>query len=295
MSIQKVAIVCGTHGNEITGVYLYQKWQHQKDLVERTGIETTLVHANPKAYNKNRRYIDQDLNRQFASADLANPELAGYEQSRAKAINQQIGPKGAPKSDLVIDLHTTTSNMGPTLLLPQKGTFYSQLAGYVKQKMPNVVIFCDEDDKPNEEHKLLCTLGRYGVIVEVGPVPQSVLRYDVFAQSEQMTQLILDFVELYNAQTIPALPDKIEAYRFMTSVKLPTNQAGERIAMVHPEVQDHDFKPLEPGDPLFITFDGDVIPYAGTTTVYPAFINEAAYYDNNLAASLMEKIELQIN
>ncbi|WP_017446035.1 aspartoacylase [Gayadomonas joobiniege] len=294
MTIKTVAVVCGTHGNEITGVYLHKKWQKNQALIQRTSISTQLVHANPKAYTNNRRYIDQDLNRQFAKHDLENMALGGYEQSRAKVINQQLGPKGNSKTDLIIDLHTTTSQMGPTLLLPQKGAFYNQLAAYVSMQMPEVIVFCDEDDKANDEHKLLCTIGRYGVIVEVGPVPQSVLRHDVFEKSEKMTQLILDFVELYNNNQLPELPKTVAAYRYLKSLTLPVNEQGERIGMVHKHVQDNDFKPLQPGEPLFITFDGEVIPYQGDKTVYPAFVNEAAYYDNNLATSLMEKIELKV-
>jgi len=294
MSIKQLAIVCGTHGNEITGVYLMKKWQKNSQLITRDTFQTKLVQGNPKAYEVNRRYVDQDLNRQFSKASLANESLSGYEELRAKVLNQIIGPKSDPKTDFVIDLHTTTSNMGPTLLMPQRGRFYNFLAAYVKQQMPDVTVFCDEDHKHNDEHHMVCTMGKYGVVVEVGPVPQSVLRHDVFEQSEALTQVILDFVDLYNQDKLPELPASIEAFRFLKSLKLPLNEAGERIGMVHKNVQDKDFKQLNPGDPLFITFDGDVIPYDGDTTVYTAFVNEAAYYDNNLATSLMEKITLEI-
>lgn len=294
MPIKQVAIICGTHGNEITGVYLMKKWQKNIQAISRDSFKTQLIHGNPKAYEINRRYVDNDLNRRFSSKDLIDDSLGTYEENRAKVINQLIGPKGNAKADLVVDLHTTTSNMGPTMLMPQRGRFYNLLAAYVKKNMPEAVIFCDEDHKENEEHHLLCTTGRYGVIVEVGPVPQSVLRHDVFEQSETLTNIILDFVEHYNQDSLPELPESIEAFRFIKSVKLPLDAQGERLGMVHKNVQDNDFAPLNPGDPLFVTFDGDVIPYDGDKTVYTAFVNEAAYYDNNLATSLMEKIELEI-
>ena len=295
MSIKTVAVVCGTHGNEITGVYLMKKWQKAQQQISRSTFSTQLLQGNPKAYEINRRYVDKDLNRQFATRDLENPDLAYYEALRAKSINQILGPKGNPKTDLVIDLHTTTSNMGPTLLMPQKGEFYSRLAAYVKSKMPEAVIFCDEDHKANSDHHLLCTIGRYGVIVEVGPVPQSVLRHDVFEQSETLTQHILDFVELFNSNTVPELPKEIEAFRFVKSLKLPTDESGERIGMVHKHIQDSDFKAVKPGEPLFQLFDGGVINLDGDETLYTAFVNEAAYYDNNLATSLMRKITLRVD
>ncbi|MER2490591.1 aspartoacylase [Catenovulum sediminis] len=292
MSIKNVAIVCGTHGNEITGVYLMKKWQKDLSLISRESFSTGLLQGNPKAYEINRRYVDKDLNRQFAQKDLENPELGSYEENRAKVINQILGPKGNPKTDLIIDLHTTTSNMGPTVLIPQKGRFYNLLAAYVKQQMPEAIVFCDEDSRANEDHHLLCTVGKYGVIVEVGPVPQSVLRHDVFEQSEQLTQIILDFVELFNQDALPELPESVEVFRFIKSLTLPVDEQGERIGMVHKHVQDSDFAQLNPGDPLFMKFDGEAILYDGDKTVYTAFVNEAAYYDNNLATSLMEKAVL---
>ncbi|WP_329604287.1 aspartoacylase [Saccharobesus litoralis] len=290
MSINKVAIVGGTHGNEITGYYLLQKWQDSPELIQRPSLNTSTLLANPKAYEISRRYVDQDLNRQFARHNLEDPTLGGYEQNRAKVINQAIGPKGNPKSDLVIDLHTTTSNMGPTLLMPQSGEFYNKLAAYIKMQMPSVTIFRDEDHKSNDEHHLLATVGKYGVIVEVGPVPQAVLRHDVFQQTEQMVNTILDFAHLYNENNLPDLPRETEAFRFLQSLTLPLNEKGERIGMIHQSVQDSDFKALNPGDPLFQLFNGETITYAGDKTVYTAFVNEAAYYDKNLATSLMEKV-----
>ncbi len=296
MSINKVAIVGGTHGNEITGYYLLQKWQQTPSLIERGSFSTSTLLANPGAFKISRRYVDQDLNRQFANKNLSDHTLDGYEHNRAKVINELLGPKGPnTKTDLVIDLHTTTSNMGPTLLMPQAGEFYNKLAAFIKMKMPEVNIFRDEDHKALEDHHLLATVGRYGVIVEVGPVPQAVLRHDVFEQSETLTQLILDFAEGLNTDTLPELPKETEAYRFLKSLTLPVNEKGERIGMVHRNLQDSDFGPIEPGDAIFSTFDGDDICYDGDKTVYSAFVNEAAYYDNNLATSLMEKVIIRLD
>ena len=293
--INSVAIVGGTHGNEFTGIYLIKQWQKSPEQVTRESFSTELIFANPRAFSENKRYCDQDLNRQFKHVDLANPELAGYEQSRAKALNQQIGPFENPRIDFVIDLHTTTSNMGPTLLLLQQGDFYRQLAIYVKTKMPDVIIIRDEDHVDRAEHRLLATLGRLGVIVEVGPVSQGVLKADVYLQTEQMTQLILDFVELWNTDKVPELPQQIDAFRYTETIKLPLDAQGNRLGMVHAQVHDADFLPLNPGDPLFQCFDGSVITYQGSQTVYPGFVNEAAYYDNNLAMSFHEKIVLTLD
>lgn len=290
INIDSVAIVGGTHGNELAGIYLVNYWQSNSEIIARNSFTTELLHANHNAMALNKRYTDADLNRQFSAKSLTDYSLSNYEQSRAKVLNQQLGPKGDPKTDLVIDLHNTTSNMGPTLLIPQKGRFYDLMAIYIRSKMPEVVIYLDEDEKTNDEHHLLCTLGKYGVIVEVGPVPQGVLKHEVTKQMSDMTLHLLDFVEAYNSNSLPQLPKHTEAFRYTYSLYLPTDQKGNRIGMVHQSVEGNDFKALQPGEPLFVTFDGDVINYDGENTVYPTFINEAAYYDNNLAMSLCEKV-----
>jgi aspartoacylase len=287
--IENIAIVGGTHGNELAGIYLVKHWIESPELVARNAFDTHLVLANHNAMDKNIRYTDCDLNRQFSKAALADFSLGNYEQSRAKVLNQQLGPKGNSNTDLVIDLHNTTSNMGPTLLIPQRGEFYDLMAIYLKQFMPEVVVFLDEDHKSNDEHHLLCTIGQYGVIVEVGPVAQGVLKHQVTEQMATMTQLILDFVQAYNTDSLPVLANKIEAFRYKKSLTLPVDADNNRIAMVHQDVEGNDFKALTPGSPIFQTFNGESILYKGTETVYPTFINEAAYYDNNLAMSLCVK------
>ena len=166
--IKQVAIVGGVHGNEFSGIYLVRQYQGQPEQVTRPSFNTELVWANPEAHYANKRYLHSDLNRQFKNTDLADPQLSNYEQSRAKVLNTQLGPKGNARTDLLIDLHNTTSNMGACLILTQAGPFYNKLAAYVKMVMPEAIISRDEDHFAAEDHALMCTLGRYGVLVEVG-------------------------------------------------------------------------------------------------------------------------------
>ena len=294
VAIKQVAIVGGVHGNEFSGIYLVKHYQANPSEVARSSFNTETVWANPEAHYANKRYLHADLNRQFKNVDLANPTLSNYEQSRAKVLNAQLGPKGQARTDLLIDLHNTTSNMGACLILTQAGRFYNQLAAYVKMMMPEAIISRDEDHFAAEDHALMCTLGRYGVLVEVGPQPQSVLRHDILELMDRMTKHILDFVELYNTEQLPELPKQIEAYRYLHSIKLPVNEKGERLGMVHKNIQDNDYQPIQPGDAIFSLFDGSEVYYDGDVTVYPTFINEAAYYDNNLAMSLNEKVIIEV-
>lgn len=291
--INSVTIVGGTHGNEYTGIYLLKKWAQSPQLVERESFSMETVFANTNAFRDNRRYLDCDLNRQFRLPDLADTELSNYEQSRAKAINAQVGPKGEAKTDFIIDLHNTTSNMGPSLILLQSDTFNLQMAAYVKQRMPEAVMIM-EDQIPLEEQAYLCSVAKQGVIVEVGPQPQSVLRQDIMEWMETLTQHVLDFVEAYNTNTLTDLPDNVGMYYYTETLTLPMNEAGERIGMVHKNVQDKDFEALNPGDPIFTLFSGEELNWEGDYVAYPHFINEAAYYDNNLAMSLAKWVEYTV-
>lgn len=288
-----VAIVGGTHGNEFSGIYALKQWQSNPAITARDSFSTEHVFANPSAYSANKRYVDCDLNRQFDPKLLADYSLANYEQSRAKALNQQLGPKGDPRVDFIIDLHNTTSNMGPTLILLTLDMFNKQLAAYISERMPDAIILVEDHIEPIQ-HAFLCSIGKQGVIVEVGPQPQSVLRHDVMESMQEMTTHILDFVHLFNIDKVPALPRSITAYRYKETLHLPQNAHGERIGMVHQHVQDKDFQPIQPGEPLFMCFDGTELTWQGDYTAYPHFINEAAYYDNNIAMSMANVFTLTV-
>lgn len=290
-SIKHVAITGGTHGNELTGVHLLKYWREHPDEVARQSFATELHLTNPKAHGHNRRYIDQDLNRQFRLDDLNNHELCGYEQNRAKALNALLGPKEDPRVDFVIDLHTTTANMGLSLIFNTDDPLVVGMAFYLQQKMPDAHLFYDPNDRMQDS--FLTSLGRHnGFLIEVGPIPQGLLRADVYLKTRDAVQHCLDYLEAWNEGDLPDLPEQREGYRFIEKVKLPENAAGELTAMLHPHLQDQDYQPINPGDPFFMTLSGDTLPYEGDTPVYGAFINEAAYYDAHIGLSLMEKVTI---
>lgn len=135
--IKKVAIVGGTHGNELTGVYLIKKFQKFPHLIERENFNTLTLIANPKAVEVCIRYIDTDLNRCFQPEDLQNPKLINYEQMRAKQIAQYLHQE---KVDFIIDLHSSTAHMGVTIILNNDNCFLLRLAGYLSTVNPLVKI-----------------------------------------------------------------------------------------------------------------------------------------------------------
>ncbi len=290
--IRRVAVVGGTHGNELTGVYLIKKFQQFPDLLKRSTFETVALLANPKAVALNRRYVDRDLNRCFSRADLANPDLTGYEDTRAKEISAQLCPKDQNKADFIIDLHSTTANMGLTILPSSKHPFNLQLLAYLSELDRSVRVCFREDD--GEDAPMLRSLSAFGCTIEVGPIAQGVVNAHQLQQTERLVCSIVDYLDATNRGNPLVIPSHLTAYQAIVSVDYPRNAVGEMQATIHPQLQFKDYEPLHPGEPMFLTFTGELLPYQGESTVFPVFINEAAYYEKHIAMLLTKKQQLQL-
>ena len=101
--VRTVAVVGGTHGNEYTGVFCIKALERQLQKgIRKYPFQVSTLIGNPEAYKANRRFMDQDLNRQFSGAAMAavatlkaaNPAaVLSVEQQRAKEIDSLLGPK----------------------------------------------------------------------------------------------------------------------------------------------------------------------------------------------------------
>lgn len=286
-SIQRIAIIGGTHGNELTGVYLVKKFQQHPDLITRPSLHVTTLLANPKAIALNRRYVDRDLNRCFDPADLKNPALNTYEDQRAKAIATQLLPPNEPQIDFILDLHSTTANMGLTVLLSNAHPFNLQLAAYLCQVNPNVkVCFREAEFEPAP---MLRSLTPLGCTLEVGPVPQGVLQATSLIETEKLVHRILDYIDAHNRGNSLPTPQTLTTYQSIQTLDYPRNDQGDIEALIHPQRQSQDYQCLNPGDPIFLTFTGASISYSGNYSVFPVFINEAAYYEKHIAMVLTQQ------
>ncbi len=290
--IRRVVIVGGTHGNELTGIYLVKKFQQFPHLLHRPSLECTTLLANPDAIAANRRYIDRDLNRCFANEDLANPALTSYEDKRAKQIAAQLGPKSQPKADVIIDLHSTTANMGLTILPSSRHPFNLRLAAYLSTLDPLVRVCCGL--QCNQDAPMLRSLSPLGCTIEVGAIAQGVINADYLQQTERLVHHILDYLDAVNQGKDLPIPPSLEVYQVIASVDYPRNASGDLQAMIHPHLQFKDYEPLCDGDPMFLTFTGESILYQGENTVYPIFINEAAYYEKKIAMTLTHKQQISL-
>ncbi len=302
--INRVWIVGGTHGNELTGIYLIQKFGRQPALIRRSNFTTHTLVGNPKAIARRQRYIDTDLNRSFERRWLTGPTATGYEAERAREICRLIegdrpadsaAPVNAdPGVDVIIDLHSTTANMGLTLIVDSEDDFNLQCAAYLHRRHPTLRIY--NSAHSGRKHDSVRSLGQFGIGIEVGPVAQGVLNADFFHATEALIYSALDFCQDYNvSQAYGAIapaalsPLPLTFYRYVGTLDYPRSAHGDLTAMIHPSRQFQDYAPLHPGDPIFQTFDGEAIAYTGPTTVYPIFINEAAYYEKGIAMTLTEQ------
>ena len=100
----KILVIISTHGNELLGSNLlaYMLAKRSK-LLENMEF----IMANPRAYAKNVRYTESDLNRSYGLG------LDTYEGRRAKIIEERIR---LLKPELVLDFHTTTAEQ-PDILI----------------------------------------------------------------------------------------------------------------------------------------------------------------------------------
>ncbi len=293
-SIKKIAITGGTHGNELTGVYLINKFKKNPNLVERDSFETIFMHTNLGAMKQCTRYVDIDLNRTFVTKDLSDPTKYCYEDILAKNINEKLGPKGStnPNVDFIVDLHSTTSDMGLSIVIDNDNKLTWQVAAYIKAMEPKLHIFRWKGD--TKEVSFVNSISKDGFAIEVGPIPQGVLRADLFFETEKLVQKILDFFEKYNNNTLDKIPNEIEIYDYIKLLDFPRDEDGEINATVHPNLQDNGYFKLNKGDPVFITLDGEVINYEENDEVYALFINEAAYYEKGFAMCLTKKEVIKI-
>ncbi|MCC5608901.1 aspartoacylase [Nostoc sp. CHAB 5834] len=284
--IKRVAIVGGNHGNELTGVHLVKKFQQYPNLIDRASFETLALLGNLKAIEEGKRYIDKDLNRCFTNQSLQNSQLSSYEDTRAKAIQQILQPQNQPFVDVIVDLHSTTANMGLSLIFCDMHPFLLRLGAYLSSINPMVKVFVNQQSREGGFLRSLCELG---FVIEVGAVAQNILNAELFQQTEQLIYEILDYFECCNQGNVPQINNTLTFYKYIKSVDYPRSHSGDIQAMIHPHLQFRDYEPLNPDDPMFVTFEGKDILYEGESTVYPIFINEAAYYEKGIAMHLSQK------
>uniref|UniRef100_A0A3B4FCG5 N-acyl-aromatic-L-amino acid amidohydrolase n=2 Tax=Haplochromini TaxID=319058 RepID=A0A3B4FCG5_9CICH len=301
--LPRVAVCGGTHGNELSGVYLVRELlKLQREVMKKEQEEDSkpalvlLVLSNPRAMQHCRRYVDTDLNRCFTHATLNGPfsDMAPYEIIRSRELNALLGPKGSPEAvDLVCDLHNTTANMG-LCFIGYSDCDWICLHIFRHLQMPDTPMRFLHFDVSNKESYSLDSLGKHGFAMEIGPQPHGVVRSNIYTAMKVGVQHMLDWVRLFNSGNVFE-GGFVDVFTMVKHIDYPRDSETRNItAAIHPCLQDRDFCLLHPEDPLFQTFSGETVRYKGTEPLYPFFINECAYYEKGIALSLARKRRITI-
>jgi len=283
MTASDVLLVAATHGNELNAAWLIEQWQQQPDLLKDHGLALHRVIGNPEARAANRRYIDRDLNRSFQPERLADASDQALETVRARALIEGFGPQGQQPCRVAIDLHSTTAAMGSCLVLYGRRPTDLALASMVQSKL-GLPVYLHEADAA--QTGFLVERWPCGVVIEVGPVPQSLLD----ARIVQRTRLAIEACLEALAQTRDGsarTPRQLVVHRHLCSRDLPRHHDGQPTALVHPHVLERNWSPSAATVSLFQTAAGHELPAAVPVDASAAvFINEAAYAEKGIALSL---------
>jgi aspartoacylase len=276
-SLNKVIIFGGTHGNEWTGIVLVKKFA-QLLKEEFPELDLHFIEANPEAYRLNRRYKDEDLNRAFQF--LSEQKENSYEHQRAKELKKLID--SAPC--FVIDLHTTTANMGNTVIMAHDRPVNFHVASHLCQTLDDTRVILS----PDPTRKYLASQSEFGLMIEVGPISNSLIDAQVLDATLKLLREVLKSIKM-----LPKLSlSPIDVYEEIENIHYPQDENEELTAYIHKDFQGKDFVAVNGEYTAFKSFDGKNITLKTNEELYPIFINEAAYYGTGLAYILCRKRSL---
>lgn len=272
----RVVIVGGTHGNEWTGIQVVK--HYQDDLQKKfPSLKLEFILANPLAHDRNCRFTEEDLNRAF---EFVSHEKNTYENKRAKELKKIIDSE----SCLILDLHTTTSNMGSTVIVSHYNSLNLSLCAKLSAQFPD----CRIIGAPDPGKKYLASQSEFGLILEVGPVANGVVGAAALESTIDLIESILNELTNSNRSDSGAL----EVYEEFQDIYYPQNEKGELTGYIHSGFQGQDFKEIEGEYTPFMSFKKVEIKMKTEEKLYPIFINEAAYYPQKMAFTLCRKLKL---
>ncbi|XP_057711855.1 N-acyl-aromatic-L-amino acid amidohydrolase (carboxylate-forming) B-like [Corythoichthys intestinalis] len=290
--LSRVAVCGGTHGNELSGVFLVRELLKTGGEAG-AGTSVQAVLSNPRATQLCCRYIDTDLNRCFTRATLDVPafDTESYEVTRARELDAQLGPKGSPHAyDLICDLHNSTSNMGLCVIgFSDCDWICLHVFRYLQRQMSDIPVRYIHFDLPDKDSFSLDSVGKHGFALEIGPQPHGVVRSNIYTSMKDGVRHVLDWVRLFNSGSVFE-GGPVDVFTAVGHLDYPRDCETRQItAAIHPRLQDQDFCLLHPNESVFQTFSGQVLPYEGSEPLYPFFINEGAYYEKGVALYLARK------
>jgi|SRR3989344_217148 len=170
----KIILNIGTHGDEKIGSKVAK--EIEKLNINKKTLSVQI--ANRRAFDLNKRYINQDLNRSFPGRKQGN-----YEQRLAYKLSPII-----KSADIVIDIHSTTSNLKDTLIVTRLNKKTSE---YIDVIQPEYVLIMN----PTKNNALI-SKAKVGIAFEYGKDKNStVLKKTVLGIKKLLKYLdIIDFM-----------------------------------------------------------------------------------------------------
>ena len=319
--IRKVAIMGGTHGNERLGVALTSLWQQHSTsaaALKYDSFDTVVLQGNLAAMKKNVRYCDMDLNQSFGPNGSE-----GVEALRAGELRNAL-----QDVDYLIDLHSSTANMGTCLMCLATDVIHYRLAHHLIESgaVPDLRLLVDPNTRDLDPH--VDSIVPSGIAFEVGPLSHGTIQYDMLKSLERVVGEALSFLQAHNTdrtiqhelndgkeeQDKELIEERRNALKILTfkdpeSEQMPEQGFRQKVKgylrlgginypeddpncwVIHPERVGQDFVPISQGAPLLIHI-GDptkIIRWEEEKTVFPAFIGEAAYLERGMAMSYYEE------
>ncbi len=283
MSLKKILIVSGTHGNEINPVWAVNTFCKHNNAIDND-IEYKYIIGNPLAFERGCRYIDNDLNRSFnTSKDNFGNSI--YEINRANFLVEKFGFNGSDPCDVAIDLHTTTANMGTSIVMYGRRIKDFCLAALLQHKFGLPIYLHEKDLK---QTGFLVEAWPCGLVLEIGSVAQNFYDPKIINRFKIIISSLRDEIKKLKNNQIK-LPKELFVHVHQGSIDYPRDKNGNINALIHPERINQDWKPIKKGDPLFMDMDGNTKTHREEDTIWPVFIGEVAYKEKNIAMSFTKK------
>ncbi|MEB3266502.1 MAG: aspartoacylase [Cyanobacteriota bacterium] len=284
-----VLVVGGTHGNERNGPWLLEAWRRGTCQLACHGLAVRAVIGNPAALAANRRYLDRDLNRSFSPVCLADGSAGDREIVRARELLARHGVDGVEPALVVIDLHSTTAAMGNGLVVYGRRPADLALAAALQHRL-GLPVYGHEGDPAQTGY--LCERWPCGLVIEVGPVGQGLLDATIVRQTRLALEEALAVLAMAARGEVD-LPPRLVVHLHGRTIDRPRHGDGSPAGVIHPQRHGRDWRPIERGDPLFLTADGATLTHDGATA-WPVFINEAAYEEKGIALALTQRQVLAV-
>jgi hypothetical protein len=300
--VRRVAIVGGCHGNERVGVELVRQFTSAPSLVQRSSIDAVhCLMGNPAAVAANVRFVDVDLNRQFATEGEASRESTSANPSAieaALAVKLRRDLLEEKRVDFLIDLHSSNADVGLAVMVA--GGDHDTISARLIERLQHQQQQTAGDAPLRVMHSAgskagswsLDSIARSGVAFEVGPLPHGTLSQPLLNATRALVLRSLDEIDARNrllldavsaastanpyadADLVPLafapelirMPDvrpELCVYVKVASITYPRRDGdvdespdAPTLAVVAPELEGPNFRPIRHGDRAFVAADG---------------------------------------